>query len=113
MIAEIRRSRFLVADFTRGRKDVRGSVYDEAGFVHGARIPVTFTAEDGTEPHFDTSTYPPIFWERNDLATSRKNLTDRILALDEIGEGHLGVSPRQRCRTSRRRRERSTRGGGS
>lgn len=60
--AEIRRSRFLVADFTHDKKQgARGSVYYEAGFAHGLNIPVIFTARDGTKPHFDTSAYLCIF----------------------------------------------------
>ena len=39
IIAEIRRSRFLVADFTHGVKGARGGVYYEAGFAHGIGIP--------------------------------------------------------------------------
>ena len=35
IIAEIRRSRFIVADFTHGDEGVRGGVYYEAGFAHG------------------------------------------------------------------------------
>ena len=35
IIAEIRRSRFLVADFTQGEDGARGGVYYEAGFAHG------------------------------------------------------------------------------
>ena len=51
IIAEIRRSRFVVCDFTcclmkiKSRKfdNARGSVYYEAGFAHGLNIPVIFT----------------------------------------------------------------------
>ena len=39
IIAEIRRSRFLVADFTHGNEGARGGVYYEAGFAHGLGIP--------------------------------------------------------------------------
>ena len=35
IIAEIRRSRFIVADFTHGEKGARGGVYFEAGFALG------------------------------------------------------------------------------
>ncbi len=35
IIAEIRRSRFVVADFTQGDDGARGGVYYEAGFAHG------------------------------------------------------------------------------
>ena len=43
IIAEIRRSRFVVADFTQGEGGARGGVYYEAGFAHGLNIPVIFT----------------------------------------------------------------------
>ena len=40
IIAEIRRTRFLVADCTQGETGPRGGVYYEAGFAHGLKIPV-------------------------------------------------------------------------
>ena len=87
IIAEIRRSRFLVSDFTHGNDGARGSVYYEAGFAHGLNIPVIFTAKDGTKPHFDTSTYPHICWKPDDLPAFKTALTNRILALKELGPG--------------------------
>ena len=45
IIAEIRRSRFVVADFTHGRGGMRGGVYYEAGFAHGMDIPVIFSCK--------------------------------------------------------------------
>ena len=87
IIAEIRRSRFLVSDFTHGDDGARGSVYYEAGFAHGLNIPVIFTAKEGTKPHFDTSTYPHILWKPDDLPAFRTALTNRILALKELGPG--------------------------
>ncbi len=69
IIAEIRRSRFLVADFTHGKGGARGSVYYEAGFAHGLSIPVIFTCKKDQDPEkqselaFDTRQYPHIFWE--------------------------------------------------
>lgn len=87
IITEIRRSRFLVADFTHGCDGARGSVYYEAGFAHGLNIPVIFTAQEGTKPHFDTSTYPHIFWNPDELPAFRAALANRILALKELGPG--------------------------
>ena len=85
IIAEIRRSRFLVADFTHGEAGVRGGVYYEAGFAHGLGIPVIFTCREdavGTL-HFDTNHYNHIVWTASeDLLEKLKN---RILAV--IGEG--------------------------
>lgn len=87
IIAEIRRSRFLVADFTHGDSGARGGVYYEAGFAHGLSIPVIFTirADMIDRVHFDTRQYSHILWkEPVDL---RKHLADRISAT--FGDGPL------------------------
>ena len=85
IIAEIRRSRFIVADFTQGDDGARGGVYYEAGFAHGLNIPVIFTCrEDVFEKiHFDTRQYNHIVWETPEKL--RQRLTARIAA--EIGDG--------------------------
>lgn len=85
IIAEIRRSRFLVADFTHGDGGPRGGVYYEAGFAHGLGIPVIFTvrADMISQAHFDTRQYAHILW--TDAADLRKKLADRISAT--IGDG--------------------------
>ena len=85
IIAQIRLSKFVVADFTHGAKDVRGSVYYEAGFAHGLNLPVIFAAREGTQPHFDTRQYPHIMWKTPEEL--RTQLTNRILALPELGPG--------------------------
>ena len=85
LISELRRSRFLVADFTHGPDGARGGVYYEAGFAHGLGLPVIFTCRQdclGTL-HFDTSHYNHLVW--GDHAELRTILTNRILAV--IGEG--------------------------
>jgi nucleoside 2-deoxyribosyltransferase len=46
IIAEIRRSRFLVADFTSEPNQPRGGVYFEAGFALGLNIPVIWTCRE-------------------------------------------------------------------
>lgn len=81
IIAEIRRSRFLVADFTQGENGARGGVYYEAGFAHGIGIPVIFTCrEDAVETlHFDTNHYNHIVW--NTPEDLREKLRNRILAV--------------------------------
>jgi hypothetical protein len=82
LIAEIRRSKFLVADFTQGENGARGSVYYEAGFAHGLGILVIFTYKKGSEPtnHFDTRQYNHIEWETpEDLATKLQNRISAIL----------------------------------
>jgi nucleoside 2-deoxyribosyltransferase len=64
IIAEIRRSKFLVADFTCEKEKVRGGVYFEAGFAMGLRIPVIWTVakESLADVHFDTRQYNHIVW---------------------------------------------------
>ncbi len=85
IIAEIRRSRFLVADFTHGEGGARGGVYFEAGFAHGLGIPVIYTCRNDMidKLHFDTRQYAHIVWDTpEDLRSELKN---RIIA--RIGEG--------------------------
>lgn len=87
IIAEIRRSRFLVADMSHGEAGVRGSVYYEAGFAHGLGIPVIFTARDESYLHFDTRQYPHIIWREGEYGDLKTDLENRILAHKELGEG--------------------------
>lgn len=66
IIAQIRQSRFLIADFTDGGKP-RGGVYYEAGFAHGLGIQVILTARDTMfdkpeKIHFDTRHLNHIAW---------------------------------------------------
>ena len=77
IIAEIRTSGLLVADFTGHR----GGVYYEAGFAAGLDIPVIWCCrEDHFDAvHFDTRQYNHIVWtEPSDL---REKLKNRILAV--------------------------------
>jgi hypothetical protein len=85
IIAEIRRSRFVVADFTQGKTGARGGVYYEAGFAHGLRIPVIFTCQRQTlsDVHFDTRQYNHIAWD--DAKDLRLRLSQRISAT--LGDG--------------------------
>ena len=85
IIAEIRRSRFVVADFTQGDGGPRGGVYYEAGFAHGIDIPVIFTCrKDALEKvHFDTRQYNYIVWEVPEEL--RERVRARISAV--IGDG--------------------------
>ena len=85
IIAEIRRSRFMVADFTQGDDGARGAVYFEAGFAHGLGIPVIYTCRSDMvdKLHFDTRQYAHIVW--NNPEELRNGLQKRILA--RIGEG--------------------------
>lgn len=85
IVAEIRKSRFLVADFTHGKEGARGGVYFEAGFAFGLGLPVIYTcrADMVDKIHFDTRQYFHTVWEGpEDLKVS---LTNRIVAL--LGTG--------------------------
>ncbi len=89
IVAEIRKSSFLVADFTGDR----GGVYFEAGFAKGLGIPVIFSCQKGEwekKLHFDTRQYNHIIWETPaDLAAKLKN---RIAATIPVkDERYIGV----------------------
>src|SRR5271165_407541 len=60
IIAEIRRSAFVVADFSGHR----GGVYYEAGFAHGLGRRVIFTCKQAEidKLHFDIRQYNTILW---------------------------------------------------
>ena len=77
IIAEIKRSRFLVADFTGHR----GGVYFEAGFAMGLGIPVIWTCKEGDfkDLHFDIRQYNCIKWK--DEEDLEKKLYQRIRAV--------------------------------
>ena len=76
IIAEIRRSKFLVADFTLHR----AGVYFEAGLMMGLGRPVIFTCrgDDLKNAHFDTRQYNHIAWDTP--ADLREKLKRRIQA---------------------------------
>ncbi|MFC1886373.1 hypothetical protein ACFLZM_04890, partial [Thermodesulfobacteriota bacterium] len=61
IIAQIRRSRFIVADFTGHR----GGVYYEAGFAKGLGLEVIWTCNknDIDKLHFDIRQYNCIDWD--------------------------------------------------
>jgi hypothetical protein len=76
IIAEIRKSALVVADFT----GQRGGVYFESGFAMGLAIPVIWTCyeKDVSNLHFDTRQYNHIVWiGPEDL---KKKLVNRIEA---------------------------------
>lgn len=87
IIGEIRRSRFLVADFTHGESGARGSVYYEAGFAEGLGIPVIATcrADVVDKIHFDRRQYNHLLWEEEALDELRLSLERRIVAV--MGDG--------------------------
>ena len=85
IITEIKRSRFVVADFTQGEGGARGGVYYEAGFAHGLGIEVIFTCREDAlkHVHFDTRQYNHIVWKKPEEL--RERLAARISAV--IGDG--------------------------
>lgn len=98
IIAEIRRSRFLVADFTCGLVDgggtltaiPRGGVYYEAGFAQGLGIPVIWCCREDHigHVHFDTRQFNHITWSTP--AELREKLRTRIGAV--IGDGPFKIT---------------------
>lgn len=88
IIAEIRRSKLVIADFTcdiiehegQSHPQIRGGVYYEAGFAHGLGIPVIFTCQKDSVGalHFDTRQYNHILWETH--AELAEKLKQRIRA---------------------------------
>lgn len=87
IISEIRKSRFVVADFSHGKNGASEGVYFEAGFAYGLDLDIILTCKnsDANDVHFDLSQYNCIRWENpGDL---RKKLEDRIGAV-------IGYRPR-------------------
>lgn len=88
IIAEIRRSRFVVADFTCGTVETeqgrvavpRGGVYYETGFAQGLGIPVVWCVREDqiAAVHFDTRQFNHIAW--TDAEDLRTRLIHRIRA---------------------------------
>lgn len=70
LIAEIKKSKFVVADFTEHKH----GVYFEAGFALGLRKPVIYLCDkkDFDNTHFDTNHYPHIIYE------SLSDLTEKL-----------------------------------
>jgi len=76
IIAEIKQSRFMIADCTESRP----AVFFEAGYAMGMGLPVIFTCREGTDIKkcFDTDHYNHIVWK--DAEDLKTKLKDRILA---------------------------------
>ena len=86
IVARIRRSAFVVADFT----EQKPGVYFEAGFALGLNLPVIWSCreKDIDNLHFDVRQYNCIDWkDENDLA---KRLQLRIEAI--VGRGPRAAS---------------------
>ena len=83
ILAEIRQSRFVVADFTASQKSgARGGVYYEAGFAEGLGIPVIYTCHKKRMKavHFDTNHFNHITWKKPlDLREQLQRRIERVL----------------------------------
>jgi nucleoside 2-deoxyribosyltransferase len=82
ILSEIRRSAFIVADFT----EHRGGVYFEAGFAMGLDIPIVWTCHEDhmKDLHFDIRQYNCLGW---------RDATDFSVNLQKRIEGYLGRGP--------------------
>lgn len=83
IVSQIRRSKFLVADFTGHR----GGVYFEAGFAMGLGLPVFWTCrmDDLERLHFDIRQYNCIDWiNPTDLAVRLKRRIEAIIGAGPI-----------------------------
>lgn len=78
IIATIRKSRFIVADFTGNRN----GVYFEAGLAAGLNIPVIWSVREARlkKVHFDNRQYNFVTWTLAELPEFRKRLQNRIEA---------------------------------
>jgi hypothetical protein len=85
IIAMLRRSKFVVADFT----GQRGGVYFESGFALGLGLQVIWTCKksDLKDVHFDNRQYNFVVWEEDKLGDFKAALQNRIEAT--IGRGNL------------------------
>lgn len=83
IIANIRQSRFLVADFT----GQRGGVYYEAGFMHGLGRNVLWLVEktELEKTHFDVRQYN--FIDYDSAPDAKTRLYNRIMAVEGKGPG--------------------------
>jgi len=85
IIAAIRQTKFLIADFTNNR----GGVYYEAGFAKGLGREVIWSCRKDhlAKVHFDTRQYNFLRWQVDDLPAFAKALQNRIEAT--VGKGPL------------------------
>jgi predicted RNA-binding Zn-ribbon protein involved in translation (DUF1610 family) len=85
IISQIRKSKFVVADFTGHR----GGVYFEAGFAKGLGLDVFWLCreDDLANLHFDIRQYNCIVWNDSNKKELRKRLTARIESV--LGNGKI------------------------
>jgi len=83
IISQIRRSKFIIADYT----GQRGGVYYEAGFARGLGIEVFMTCKEDEikDLHFDINHLNCIGWESDNLEEFKNRLANRIEAI--LGRG--------------------------
>ena len=76
-MAEIKNSRFVIADVT----DQRPGVYFEAGYAIGLGLPVIWSVRENDlrNVHFDTRQYNHIVWKGED--DLEEQLYNRVLAV--------------------------------
>lgn len=76
IIANIKKSKFCIADFTHQKK----GVYFEAGYALGRGLPVIYTCKQDCfkDTHFDTNHFPHIIYE--DIEEMKLQLKNRIKA---------------------------------
>ena len=104
IIAQIRQSRFIIADFTAEKpKEPRGGVYYEAGFAYGLGLKVIPTCrKDFMEHiHFDTQQLRHIVWDEKDLQGFYEEIYDSIGAnidwsedVKDKGTSFVGYKPK-------------------
>ena len=89
IIADIRKSGLVIADFTQHK----GGVYFEAGFALGLGIPVIWICRntDIDSTHFDTRQYNHIVWE--DAQDLKEKLVARIEATVPLKNERSKVQP--------------------
>ncbi len=78
IIANIRKSRFIVADLSMNR----GGIYFEAGYALGMGLPVIWTVKHSAlkDVHFDNRQYNFLTWDDSNYSELSKRITDRIEA---------------------------------
>ena len=91
IIAQIKRSRLLLADFTKHRP----GVYYEAGFAQGLNLEVIWSCrkDQMKKLHFDVRQYNCIKWTEDNLEDFRKRITNRIAATVGWGPKPTGRNP--------------------
>ena len=90
-LSDIEKAKFIVCDLTSSDKDKpRSSVYFEAGYAKGRRIPVIWTCnKQMKEIHFnsfDTRQYKCLFWDENNMEDFIKELQAHIENDKDIGK---------------------------